>query len=228
VAMFEGRLADAADILEPAITAEKDPSRRARLIVTLAEVRLAQGRARNAADLAKQALAASGDETISFLAGRVLADAGQRNAALDLVKALLERLDAESLALARVLEGEIALAGGDPRKAIERFRTARQFADSWLGRLGLGRAYLAFGAAAEADSEFDLCVKRRGEATAALLDDVPTYRFAAPLSYYQGRVHEALGSLDARQHYETFLRIKQHGDEQGPVPDARRRLAALK
>ena len=84
------------------------------------------------------------------------------------------------------------------------------------------------GATAEADSEFDLCLKRRGEATAAFLDDVPTYRMAAALSDYQGRVHEALGSPDARGFYEAFLRIKQPGDELGLVADARKRLAALK
>jgi hypothetical protein len=83
------------------------------------------------------------------------------------------------------------------------------------------------GAFAEADSELDLCTKRRGEATAVLLDDVPTFRLAAPLVYYQGRVHAELGSPDARGHYETFLRIKQQGDEQGLVADARKRLAAL-
>ena len=120
----------------------------------------------------------------------------------------------------------MALAQKDPRKAIERFKTAQQFADSWLGRFGLGRAYLAVGAMAEADSEFDLCLKRRGEATAVLLDDVPTYRFAAPVLYYQGRVDEALGSPAAAEDYETFLRIKKSGDEKGLVADAQRRLGA--
>jgi tetratricopeptide (TPR) repeat protein len=227
LAMYEGRLADAAAVLEPAIPAEKDASRQARLIVTLAEVRLLQGKSRDAVALARKAIAASGDESISFLAGRVLAEAGQEAQALALVKKLLERLDAESLALARVLEGEIALKQNDPRKAIERFRTARQFADSWLGRFGLGRAYLAVGAVAEAGSEFDLCEKRRGEATAALLDDVPTYRLAAPLLYYQARVDQDLGSPEARAHYEGLLKTKQKGDEQGLVADARKRLATL-
>jgi hypothetical protein len=78
---------------------------------------------------------------------------------------------------------------------------------------------------AEADSEFDLCLKRRGEATAALLDDVPTYRFFAPILYYRGRVQEALGSPDAKGSYSSFLTIKQHADEQGLVADARKRLA---
>jgi predicted Zn-dependent protease len=126
--------------------------------------------------------------------------------------------------LARVLEGEVALKQNDPRKAIQRFNTARQFADSWLVRYGLGRAYLQADAAPEAASEFDLCVKRRGEATAVLLDDVPTYRYYAPIEYYQGRVHEALGGTGAAESYKAFLAVKAGGDEQGLVADARRRL----
>jgi tetratricopeptide (TPR) repeat protein len=226
LALYEGRLADAAGILEPAIKAEQDPSRRARLVVTLAEARASQGRAREAAALARQATALSQEEGIAFLAGRVLSDAGQHALALELVGKMLKRLDPEPLAYARVLEGEIALARRDPRKAIERFKTAQQFADSWLGRFGLGRAYLEAGAFAEADSEFDLCEKRLGEATAVLLDDMPTYRYEAPIHYYQGRVHEALGSPGAADSYKAFLAIKQRGDERGLVTDAQRRLGA--
>jgi serine/threonine protein kinase/tetratricopeptide (TPR) repeat protein len=226
LAMYEGRLADAARILEPAIKAEKDGSRQARLLVTLAETRMLQGNKQEAAALAKQALALSPEEGITFLAGRVLSDAGQHALALELVGKLLKRFDPESLAYARVLEGEIALARKDPRKAIERFKTAQQFADSWLGRFGLGRAYLDAGAFAEADSEFDLCLKRRGEATAVLLDDMPTYRYAAPIPYYQARVDEELGAPTAGDGYKTFLALKKNGEEKGLVSDAQRRLNA--
>ena len=226
LAIYQGRLADAASLLESSIKAEQDASRQARLIVTLAEARNLQGRTRDAAALARQAHARSAEEGIAFLAGRELARAGQSKEAYEIVRTLLQRLDAESLANARVLEGEIALQEQDPRKAIERFKTAQQFADSWLGRFGLGRAYLAAGAVAEADSEFDLCEKRRGEAAAVLLDDVPTYRMFAPVLYYQGRVREELGSPDAAASYDAFLTLKRGGDEQGLVSDARRRIAA--
>jgi tetratricopeptide (TPR) repeat protein len=226
LALYEGRLADAARVLEAAVKTEKDASRRARLIVTLAETRVLQGRATDGAALAKQAMALSPMEGITFLAGRVLSDTGQHALALELVGKLLKRFDPESLAYARVLEGEIALARKDPRKAIERFKTAQQFADSWLGRFGLGRAYLEAGAFAEADSEFDLCEKRLGEATALLLDDMPTFRYAAPIHYYQGRVHEALGGPGWADSYNAFLAVKKGGDEKGLVADARRRLNA--
>jgi tetratricopeptide (TPR) repeat protein len=225
LALYQGRLADAAAILEPAIKGEPSASRRARLLVMLAETRVLQGRNRDAVSLARQAIALSPEAGINFLAGRVLSDCGQHGPALEIVGKLLQRFDPESLAYARVLEGEIALDRGDPRKAIERFKTAQQFADSWLGRFGLGLAYLAAGAFPEADSEFDLCLKRRGEAAAVLLDDVPTYRFEAPVHYYQGRVDEALGSPTAGESYQAFLDIKRTGDEKGLVTDATRRVA---
>lgn len=227
-AIYQGRLADAAAILESALKVETDASRQARLIVTTAEVRNLQGRRPDAVKLARRAMAVSDRASIAFLAGRELARAGQTKEAFDIVRKLLQRLDAESLANARVLEGEIALEESDPRKAIERFKTAQQFADSWLGRFGLGRAYLAAGAFAEADSEFDLCLKRRGEATSVLLDDVPSYRMFAPVLYYKGRVQQELGSPDAVASYESFLALKQNGDEPGLVADARKRIDALK
>jgi tetratricopeptide (TPR) repeat protein len=137
LAMYEGRLADAAALLEPAIKDESNPSRKARLVVTLAEVRNLQGRPSDAVRLARQAMELSKSEGIAFLAGRALNDGGQPAAALEVVTRLLKRFDAESLAMARVLEGEIALRGKDPRKAVERFKTAQQFADTWLGRYGM-------------------------------------------------------------------------------------------
>ena len=48
-------------------------------------------------------------------------------------------------------------------------------------RYNLGEAYLAAGYPAEAKSEFEATVKRRGEASALFLDDTPTYRYYAPV-----------------------------------------------
>ncbi len=228
LAMYQGRLADAAKILDGAIKDETNVSRRARLTVTQAEVRALQGRGRDASTLALKAATMASDEGVAFLAGRVLIDAGQAAPAQEIAARLSQRLDRESQVSAGVLEGELALKRNEPRAAIEKFQAAQKIADSWLGRFGLGRAYLMAGAVAEADSEFDVCLKRRGEATAVLLDDVPTYRLMAPILYYEGRVHQGLGSPAAADHYKAFLAIKQNGDEQGLVTDARRRLESLK
>ena len=45
---------------------------------------------------------------------------------------------------------------------------------------------------AEADSEFDRCIKRRGEALELFMDDMPTYSLLPAVYYYQGQVREGL------------------------------------
>ena len=39
----------------------------------------------------------------------------------------------------------------------------------------------------QADSEFDRCIKRRGEALSLFLDEEPTYAYFPPVHYYQAR-----------------------------------------
>jgi eukaryotic-like serine/threonine-protein kinase len=80
------------------------------------------------------------------------------------------------------------------------------------------------GAFSEASSEFDICMKRRGEAAAIFLDDVPSYHLYAPVLYYQGLAHEGLKSPDAAQYFKQFLAIKAKGAGDPMIADARRRL----
>jgi serine/threonine protein kinase/tetratricopeptide (TPR) repeat protein len=222
--LYQGRVADAAAALQAAIKNETDASRRLRLLVTLAEVRVLQQKTRDAVALAREALKTATDPGIMFLAGRVLAEAGESAGAHEIAAKLSQRLDTDSQVYADVLDGEIALHQNEARTALEKFKAAQQVTDTWLGRFDLGRAYLLGEAYAEANSEFDTCQKRIGEGTALLLDDVPTLRVTAPLFYYQGRALEGLASPGAAENYERFLTIKQGGDEQGLVADARRRV----
>jgi serine/threonine protein kinase/Flp pilus assembly protein TadD len=224
LALYQGRREEAAELLEGAIEAEPDVSRRRRLTVTLAEVRQAQGRDRDAARLAAESLEGGADPGQTLLAARVLLHAGQAAKAAEHAAALAGRLDIESQMYGGVLQGELALHRNDPRTAIAAFKTAQQVADSWLVREGLARAYLAGEAFPEADSELDACMNRRGEAAAVLLDDVPTVRFLAPLYYHQGRIREGLGSPGAEESYRQFLAIKAGGDERELVIDAQRRI----
>ena len=108
------------------------------------------------------------------------------------------------------------------------FNAAQKILDTWLGRDGLGRAYLKADVFPDAQTEFDACLSRKGEATTVLLDDIPTYRFLAITRYYQAVAQEGQGSkAAAADSYKEFLTIKGKGDEQGLVADARRRLALL-
>jgi hypothetical protein len=96
-----------------------------------------------------------------------------------------------------------------------------------MGRLLLGRAYLEVEAYLEADAGFEAALKRRGEATALFLDEVPSYRLFPPVYYYLGRVLEGLGSPAAAEHYAEFLALKQADESDPLVADARARLSTL-
>src|SRR5262245_47995137 len=110
------------------------------------------------------------------------------------------------------------------REAIARFKEARKIADSWLVRFDLARAYIEAGSFTEADTELDACLKRRGEAAAVYLDEVPTFHIFPPVYYWLGRTREGLKSPGAAEAYKEFLAL-QTGDGDPLAADARRRLA---
>jgi len=231
-AIYEGRLSDASRILEDALAhppGGASTTSIARAMVTLAEVREMQGQAADAQKLAAAALEKSRtDSTIALLAGRMFILAGQPARGLEIAADLKNKLVAESQMFGHLLDGEAHLARGDARGAVQAFGAAQKITDTWLGRFGLGRAYLAAGEFTDAQTEFDACLSRKGEATNFLLDDIPTYRVIAPARYYMARAQEGQGSpaatAAAQESYKAFLTIKQKGDEQGLLTDARRRL----
>lgn len=231
IALFHGKAADAERVLQQALDA-KTPSQsatsRARLLVTLAEVRMEQRRPADAIALAEQALAAADEPPIMFLAGRVLLDAGRPARLQELSKALALKLDDEPHVYGKLLEGEAELKRGDARAALAKFKEAQDISDTWLGRFGLGRAYLAAQGYPEAESELERCLKRQGEATAVFLDDVPTYRSLAPVYYYLGRTKEAIKPSSGADSFKTFLSIKTGAAGSDPMIADARKLSASK
>ena len=91
-------------------------------------------------------------------------------------------------------------------------------------REALGRAYLAAEQYPQADSEFDRCLKRRGEAFALGLDEEPTYAYFPPVLYYQGRVREALKSTRFADSYRAYLSLRGKSKEDAIAADARKRV----
>jgi len=161
---------------------------------------------------------------ILYGAGHIAAEAGQTGKAVNLSSELISKPSSDFRSYADLLLGEAALKNGDAANALNKFQEAKRLADSWLAHFDLGRAYLAMGAFSEASSEFDMCMKRRGEAAAIFLDDVPSYHLYAPVLYYQGLAHEGLKSADAAQYFKEFLAIKVKGAGDPMIADARRRL----
>ena len=152
--------------------------------------------------------------------------AGQETEALRAVAPLSQRLETEPQIYAKLISGEAQLKRGNARDALTSFQEAQKLADTWLGHFDMGLAYLAASAFPEASSEFDVCLKRRGEATSVFLDDAPSYHLLPPLYYYQGRAREGLHSAGAAESYKTFLALREKGAGDPLVADAQRRITA--
>ena len=97
-------------------------------------------------------------------------------------------------------------------------------ANFWIGHFVLGRAYLEAGAFPDADSEFDLCLKRRGEALALFVDESPTFAYFPAILYYLGRSREGLKSAGFGEFYKRYLSIREKAGEDLLVPEIRKRL----
>jgi hypothetical protein len=111
----------------------------------------------------------------------------------------------------------------DPRRAVTILTDANTVLDTWLGHFELGRAFLQMGEFLRADSEFDRCIGRRGEALSLLLDEEPTFGYFPPVYYYQGRVREGLKSERFAESYRAYLAIRGESKEDRLLPDVRKR-----
>ena len=227
VALWEGRLKDARDILDKGIASDeaaKNADAAAIKLSYLAYLYLTEGDSKRAVAAVEKALTSSRDPVILYGAGHIAAEAGQTGKAVNLSSELTSKPSSDFRSYAHLLLGEADLKNGDAANALNKFQEAKRMADSWLAHFDLGRAYLGMGAFSEASSEFDICMKRRGEAAAIFLDDVPSYHLYAPVLYYQGLAHEGLKSADAAQYFRQFIAIKAKGARDPMIADARRRL----
>jgi tetratricopeptide (TPR) repeat protein len=228
LALYQGRVRDAVAVLGRQLPADEadDRSAAATKLATLASAELASGHPAAAVKAADRAVALSKADSILLLAGRVYLDAGSEKKARALAAELAARRAQEPQAYAKLIEGAAALKRGDAAGAIRLLREAQRTFDTWIGRFDLGRAYLEAKAFAEAHEEFDACLKRRGEATALFIDEVPTYRYLPPVHYYLAKAQEGLKSPVAAESYKTFLAMKEKSDPGDPlVHDARLLLA---
>ena len=140
-----------------------------------------------------------------------------------LAEGLAAELAAEPQAYAKSVEAEIALSGGDARQAVKLLTDSNALLDTWPAHFDLGRAYLELKAYAQADSEFDRCIKRRGEAVSLFIDEEPTYGYFPQVYYYQGRVREGLNNAGSADSYREYLKIRGESKEDPLLPDVRRR-----
>jgi len=227
LAQYQGRFAAAAALLETGIAADverKNASGATSKRIALAEAHLAQGDIASGVREAQAAASASESDTVRTGAALVLAAAGAATQAETLAVALNNKLEADPQAYGRLVQAEIALARKEPRRAVELAREAQKYADTWLGQVTLGRAYLGLNAYPEAYSALEAALKRRGEATAVFLDDVPTYRRLPPVYYYMGLAQKGLRSSAAPDSFKKYIELRSSGEPHQMLEDARGQL----
>jgi tetratricopeptide (TPR) repeat protein len=226
VARYRGRLAEAAEHYTDSLAIVNTPATRARLLVSLASVRLAQGRTAEAAKLATGIELTALDVPGLAAAGEVLAAAGREKEATAIADTLMSRVGLDAQAFGAVIAAQLEIASGNAAEARRRLIETRKQADAWLVRFWLGRAYLATNMFSEAEDEFETCLRRRGEAASVFLDDFPTYYRWLDVHYYHGVARQGLKVASAIDSFKTFLAPKEGGDETGGlVADARKRVA---
>src|SRR5262249_39148102 len=152
LAVYEGRFTDAIRILEQGAAedlAAKSLDRAALKLVSLAYTFVLQGQNAGAVASAERALDISKTVKIRFLAGLIFALAASTARAQTLAASLASDVHSEHQVYAKLIQGEVALANGDPRAAIDALTQANNRVDIWIGHFDQGRAYLDLGAFAE-------------------------------------------------------------------------------
>jgi tetratricopeptide (TPR) repeat protein len=228
LAVYQGRYADAVRILEKGAAVDleaKNADRAAAKFGMIAYAEQSRGRKPAALWNARRALQLSATPKIRFLGARLLAQEGELDDARRVAEELAEDLQVEPRVYGKILQGELLLAAKQPRAAVDVLTEANGMLDTWIGRFTLGRAYVDLQAWPQADSEFDRCSTRRGEALALFLDEEPTFGFFPQVLYWQGRTREGLGAGGFVDSYRLYESVRGPANEDVLLSDVRRRLA---
>ncbi len=229
LAMTSGLYGQAAGILEPLAPLSGASAESAPVLVMLAESYLALGRLDEAKQLASLAASLNDQESVLYPAARVLISAGDLEGGKEIATTLESQLQTQTVAYARLIEGEIALREGRLLEAIESLRDGRERHDNWFAHFLLGRAYVEGEQFAEALGELEISLDRKGEIVDLFLIDSATLRYLPPVYYWLGRAQEGLGStVPARSNYRKYLELRGNTDAPDPLAaDASHRWSAL-
>jgi hypothetical protein len=232
LAMYQGHYAAALDVMRPtaaAVDTDVSADDQAVMSILAAEAQNALGRRREASAAAVKAAQVSRRDDVLLAAALVFIDAGETARAESIAADLDNRLQAQSRAYAKAIAGALALRAKRFPAALDALRDSKQRVDGWLVHMLMGRTYLEAGQAPEALAEFETCVRRQGEATDLFFTDSATLRYLAPVDYWLGRTHQALGNPAARLHYDMYVRLRGGTDAPDALlKDARARLAEIK
>lgn len=229
LALFEGRPAEARAVLARSLPNDEHNKNTVGLVsknLAMADAWMLEGNKAAAVASAATAVAVARGAAALVPAARIYLAADKVAEARAFGTELQGRVPTLARAFGKIVEGEVALKQRKPVIAIDAFRAAEKLADLWLARYDAGVAYVEAGQYAEALSEFEICQKRRGEATAVFFDDWPTVRYLVPLDYWLGRAKEGLNmKAPAVEHYKAFLALRPANSKDPLAIDARARLA---
>jgi tetratricopeptide (TPR) repeat protein len=216
-AIFVGEFAKARETLEADVKVDLDAGNQytaAAKYMTVADSYLAEQKVDAAVQAVNQALGVSDGEPWIVGASLIYLDAGQVDRAQAIADRLVNELQPQSRAYGMMIHGLILSRQEQHVAAIETLTQAVDLADLWLVRFALGKAYLQAGYNAEAFDEFMQCKSRYGEATSLYLDDLPTYRYMAPLLYWLGQAQTKLGmKQEATGNLTKFLELRPNGGQ---------------
>ena len=209
IRLYRGEFSAAVNLLRSGLADDTESDNReaiATKTIVLAQALADLGDEHASRQAIEDALAVRGGLSRQVPAALLYLQLGDVDAATAIATGLSEQLQPQSRAYANMILGIIESQAGRHVTALEHLQEAVELSDFWLVRFYLGQAYLAAGAAVEANDEFMLCEQRRGEASAIFLNDLPTWRYMATLPYWLGRAQEAIGmSHAAADHYRLFL-----------------------
>jgi len=198
ISIFNGDYAEAVELLNAGISGDAEGGNKrllGRKYIALAEARVGLGDAAGAREALRLALETQQGNGQLVPAALTALELGDRDYAAQIADTLSQELQPNSRSYGLVIKGAIATHEGRHADAVDALRSGIALTDSWLLRFYLGRAYFEAGRYVEAISEFDICMQRRGEASALFLDDdEPTWRYMARLNAWLAKAREKMGS----------------------------------
>jgi hypothetical protein len=230
LAMYEGRWADAGKLLDEGIatdTQSKNATAHAAKLIMRAELHATLNRMPQALRDAQEALQLSKEHATLVPAALLYIRANRRADANTIAQELSNQFQRRGRAYGEIVAAELTRASGSYVPATEALSRAAKLSDLWIGRFLLARTYIDADQYPLAQAELAVVDRRRLEASAVFLDDVPSYRYLSTLPYWTGRVQQGTNpqSPAAADSYRKFLQLRPDvAASDALAADARKRL----
>lgn len=216
VAMFQGKAADAITELTAGIEADESagnlPGAASKRILQ-GFAYLTRGDSKRAAAVAEKAAAGSADDDVRMLGGLILARSGQIEQSLGVAASLEQSSQPGSQARGRIVRGEVLTQQKKFADAAVVLQESLRMLDLWSGHYALGLSLLGAGDFAKAEEQLQICIKRGGETTSLLMDEIPTHSLLPPVYYYLGLAQEAQKKPAAKESFAKFLAQRGQADD---------------